>query len=135
MASNRSINSIDSDVFYVEQSSNGPNLPRPNMPFVLKSTEISGNDTQEIISMSSIASLAPQFVTVDSDSNKPTMLCGFGQQLPINPPSLNDLNLPPNPFNILAALTVANPTKNGYDKNYSPQSPEPSDPSPISTPQ
>ena len=45
------------------------------------------------------------------------------------PPSLNDLNLPPNPFNALATLAV-----NRADDAYSHQSPEPSIPSPISTP-
>ena len=48
-----------------------------------------------------------------------------------SPPSLNDLNLPPNPFNILATMAVVTPT---HDDNYSPQSPEPSDLSTISTP-
>ena len=58
----------------------------------------------------------------------------FGRQLPIVPPSLNDLNLPPNPFNILATMVIADNTGDANDDNYSPQSPEPSDPSPISTP-
>ena len=59
---------------------------------------------------------------------------GFGRQLPIVLPSLNDLNLPPNPFNILATMAVANNTEDANDDNYSPQSPELSEPSPISTP-
>ena len=54
---------------------------------------------------------------------------GFGRQLPIFPPSLNDLNLPPNPLNILATMAVVNQE---HDDNYSP--PEPSEPSPLSTP-
>ena len=58
---------------------------------------------------------------------------GFGQQLPIVLPSLNDLNLPPNPFNILKTMAVVTQTQDDNDE-YSPQSPEPSDPSPISTP-
>ena len=58
---------------------------------------------------------------------------GFGRQLPIVPPSLNDLNLPPNPFNILNTMAVVTQTDDDHD-GYSPQSPEPSDPSPISTP-
>ena len=58
----------------------------------------------------------------------------FGRQLPIVPPSLNDLNLPPNPFNIMATMVVANNTEQANDDNYSPQSPEPSQPSPVSTP-
>ena len=58
---------------------------------------------------------------------------GFGPQLPIVPPSLNDLNLPPNPFNILATMAVVTHTQDDND-DYSPQSPEPSDPSATLTP-
>ena len=50
------------------------------------------------------------------------------------PPSLNDLNLPPNPFNILATMAVVHQTQNTHEDNYSPQSPEPSELSSISTP-
>ena len=129
-----SINSSDSDVFYVQQSSNDPSLPKPNIPMVLNSTEMSGNDTREMISISSIASPEPQIVTTDSDSKETIMPYRFGRQLPKIPPSLNDLNLLPNPFNILATIEVVNPTGNGHDENYSPQLLEPSDSSPISTP-
>ena len=73
MAFNMLINSSHSDVFYVEQSSNDPSLPRPNTPIVLNSTEMSGNDTQEMISISSIASPEPQIVPIDSDSNEPIL--------------------------------------------------------------
>ena len=58
----------------------------------------------------------------------------FGRQLPIVPPSLNDLNLLPNPFNILATMAVASNTEETNDDHYSPQSPDPSERSPISTP-
>ena len=51
-----------------------------------------------------------------------------------SPPSLSDLNLPPNPFNILATMAVVHQTQNTHDDNYSPQSPEPSELSSISTP-
>ena len=125
---------MDSDVFYVEQSSNDRSLSRPNTPIIFNSTEMSGNGTQEMISILSIASLEPQIVTIDSNSNEPTMPYGFGRQLPIFPPRLNDLNVPPNPFNILAAMAVVNPAEGSYDKKYSPQPPEPLEPSPISTP-
>ena len=134
MASNLSSNSTDSDVFYVEQSSNDQSIPRPNTPIVLNSTEISGDDTREMISMSSIASPEPQIVTIDDDPNDPTMPHGFGRQLPIVSPSLNDLNLPPNPFNILATMAVVHSIQNTHDDNYSPQSLEPSELSSISTP-
>ena len=128
------INSTDSDVFYVEESSNDPNVPKANTPIVLNSREMSGNDTREMISISSNASPGPHFVPVDSDSNEPRMTHEFGQQLPVIPPSLNDPNVPPNQFNILAPMVVVNPKEDGHDENYSPQSPKPSEPSPISTP-
>ena len=44
------------------------------------------------------------------------------------------MNLPPNLFNILATMAVANHTDDVNDDNCSPQSPEPSKPSPISMP-
>ena len=61
------------------------------------------------------------------------MTYGFGRQLLIVPPSLNDFNLPPSPFNILNTMAVVTQTHDDND-GYSPQSPEPPDPSPISTP-
>ena len=134
MASNSSLNSTDSDVFHVEQSSNDQSIPRRNTPIVLNSTEMSGDDTREMISITSIASPEPQIATIDDDSNEPTMPYGFGRQFIIVPPSLNDLNLPPNPFNILATMAIANNTEDANDNNYSPESPEPSEPSPITTP-
>ena len=134
MASNSSLNSTDSDVFYVEQSSNDQSIPRSNTPIVLNSTEITGDDTREMISISSFASPEPQSVTIDDDSNEPTMPYGFGRQLPIVPLSLNNLNLPLNPFNFLATMAIANNTEDANDNNYSPESPEPSEQSPISTP-
>ena len=134
MASNLSLNSTDSDGFYVEQSSNDQSIPRPNTPIVLNSTEISGVDTQKMISLSSIAWLEPQIVTIDDDSNEPTMPYGFGRQLPFISLSLNDLNRLPNHFNMVATMAVANNTEEAKDDNYSPQSHEPSEPSPISTP-
>ena len=82
--------------------------------------------------MSSIASPEPQMFTINDDSNEPTMPYGFGGQLPIVPRSLNDLNLPPNPFNILATKPVVTHTKDDND-DYSPQSPEPYDLSSILT--
>ena len=82
--------SNDSDLFYVEQSSNEPNPPRPNTPIVLNSTKILANNTREMLTLSSIAPPEPQIATIDSDSNEATMPYGFERQLPIIPPSLND---------------------------------------------
>ena len=113
--------SNDSDLFYVEQSSNKPSTLNPNTPIFLNSSAISGNNTQEMTKLSSIASHGPQMITIDSDSNEPTMPYRFGRKLPIIPPSLNDLNLPPDPFNILATMAVADLIAERYDERFSPQ--------------
>ena len=134
MSTNISMASSDSDVFCVEQTSNEPCPQRNNSPNVPNSTELSEHRTAGMPSISSIASLEPHIFTIDDVSNEPTMPYGFGRQLPIVPPSLNDLNLPPNPFNIMAAMALANNTEQANDDYYSPQSPEPSEPSPKSTP-
>ena len=119
----------DSDVFYVEQSSPERSPIRNNSPAILNSTQLSGAMEPESITISSVASSKPQIVTIDSDSNKPTFPYAIGTQQPIVPPSQNDLNLPLNPFNVLATMAVIQ-----QDQEDSPQSPEPSDLSPISTP-
>ena len=75
----------------------------------------------------------PDIVTFGDDSNDPTFTYGFGAQQPIVPPSLNNLNLLPNPFNILA-ISVVQQNLIQQDHDYSPQSPEPSEPSPTSAP-
>ena len=130
MYRNISLNSLtDSDVFYVEPSSPERSPIRNNTPVVLNSTQLSGAIDTETITISSVASPEPQIVTIDSYSNEPTFPYAFGMQYPIVPPSLNDLNLPANPFNILASMAVVQ-----HDQEDSPQSPEPSDPWPISTP-
>ena len=129
-----SMASDDSDVFYVEQSSTEPSPQRHNTPNILNSTEVSEQHTARMPSVSSIASPQPQIITIIDDSNEPTMPYGFGRQLPIVPPSLNDLNLPPNPFNILATMAVVDYTEDDNNDLYSPKSPDPSDPSSISTP-
>ena len=121
--------STESDVFYVEQSSLEGNPIRNNTPAILNSTEISGAMEREVITISSLASPEPRIVTLDSDSNDPTIPYGFGSQQPIVPPSLNDLFLPPNPFNVLATIAVVR-----VDDANIPHSPEPSIPSPISAP-
>ena len=100
-----------------------------NTPTILNSTQSSGAMARETITISSVASREPQIVTIDSDSNEPTIRYGFGSQHPIVPPNLNDLNLPHNPFNVFATVAVIR-----QDKEHSLQSPEPSIPSPISTP-
>ena len=134
MSSDISLDSTDSDVFYVEQMSNEPSPRRNNSPDILNSTERSEHHATRMPSISTIASPQPYIITLNDDSNEPTIPYGFGRQLPVVPPSLNDLNLPPNPFNILATMAIANNIGDANADNYSPQSPEPSLPSPISTP-
>ena len=121
--------STDSDVFYVEHYSAENSPIRNNTAAILNSTQLSGAMEPEAITISSVASPEPQIVSIDSDSIEPTFPYAFGTQHPKVPPSLNDLNLPPNPFNVLATMAVVQ-----QDQEDSPQSPEPSDPSPISTP-
>ena len=133
ISSNISMASSASDVFYVEQISNEPSPQRNNSPNILNSTELSEHHTARMPSVSSIASPEPQVFTIEDDSNEPMMPYSFGRQLPIVPPSLNDLNLPPNPFKFLNTMAVVTQTQDDNDE-YSPQSPEPSDPSLISTP-
>ena len=119
-----SLASDDSDVFYVEQSSSEPSPQRHNSPNILNSTEVSEQHTVRMPSVSSIASPEPRIFTIDDDSNEPTIPYGFGRQLPIvpPPPSLNDLNLPPNPFNILMTMAIANNIdEETHDGNYSPE--------------
>ena len=133
MASDISMASDDCDVFYVEQISSELSPQRHNTPNILNSTEISEQHTARVPSISSIASPKPRISTIDDDSNEPTMPYGFGRQLPIVPSSLNDLNLPPNLFNILNIMAIITQTQDNNDQ-YGPESPEPSLPSPISTP-
>ena len=131
--SNISLDSTDSNVFYVEQSSSEPSPRRHNTPNILNSTEMSEHHTTRMPSVSTIASPEPHIFTINDDSNEPTMPYGFGQQLPIVPPSLNDLNLPPSPFNILNTMAIVTQTLNDNERD-SPESPDPSMPSSISTP-
>ena len=134
MSSIISLDSTDSDVFYVEQLSDEPSPRRNNSLDIFNSTERSEHQAARMPSISTIASPQPHIFTINDDSNEPSKPYGFGRQLPIVPPSLNDLNLPPNPFNILVAMAVVHQTQNTHDDNYSPQSPEPSELSSISSP-
>ena len=121
--------STESDVFYAERSSEESSPARYYTPAVLNSTQLSGAMARGTITISSVASLDPQIVTFDPNSNEPTILYRFGSQQSIVPPRLNDLNLPPNPFKVLATMAVIR-----ADEGYSPQSPEPSIRNPNSTP-
>ena len=134
MSSNISLDSTDCDVFFVEQLLDELSPRRNNSPDTFLSTERSEHQAARMPSISTIASPQPHILTINDNSNEPTLPYGFGRQLPMVPPSLNYLNLPPNPFNILATMAVVHQTQNTHDENYSPQSPEPSELSSISTP-
>ena len=110
--------STELDVFYVKRSSEESSPFRNSTQAVLNSTELSGAMARERIAISSVASPEPRIVTIDSDFNEPTMPYGFGSQHTIVPPSLNDLNLLPNSFNVLATVAVIR-----VDAEYSSQSP------------
>ena len=133
MSSNISPDSTDSDVFYVEQNSNVPSSQQNNSPDITNSTERSEHHATRMPTISTIASPQPYIFTINDDSNEPTIPYDFGRQLPIVPPSLNDLNLPPNPFKIFATMAIATNTGDANGDSYTPPSPHPSDPSPIST--
>ena len=74
MSSSISIDLMDSDVFYVEQTSNKPSLQRNISLNILNSTELSEHHTTRMPSISSIASPEPQIFTIKDNSNDPTML-------------------------------------------------------------
>ena len=82
--------STELDVFYVERSSMEGGPARTNTPAVLISTQLSRAMARETIINSPVASLEPQSVTIDSDSNEPKILYGFGNQHPVVTPNLND---------------------------------------------
>ena len=113
----------ESDVFYMDRSSEEGSPITNNTPAVLNSPDLSGAMATQT------ASLEPRSVPIYSNFNQPTFPYWFGNQEPIMPPSLNVLNLPYNPFNLLPTMVVIR-----KDKEYSRESMEPSGPSLASTP-
>ena len=103
--------SNDLDLFYVEQSPIEPSPPRPNTSIALNSTEMSGYNTREMITLSSIASPEPQDVIIVPCSNLPTVPYGVGRQLPIYQ-SKHERSEP-------AAQSIDNLRNNGSSKPYS----------------
>ena len=69
----------ETDVFYVERSSEESCPARNNTPAVLNSTQLSRAMAKETIAIYSVASPEPQIVTKGSGSNEPTIPYGFGQ--------------------------------------------------------
>ena len=134
MASNVSLNSTDSDVFFVEQLSSEPSPQRNNSPNILNSTELSRTHTKEMPTLSSVISPEPDIVIIEEESNDPTIPYVFGAQQTFAASSLNNLNIAPKSLNISATFAVVEANSTQNNKNFSPQSMQPSEPSPISTP-
>ena len=82
IATNISMHSVDSDVLFVDQLSNGPSSQRNNTPIILNSAELWGTHTREMPTISSVAFLEPDFVTLDNDCNEPTIPYRFEAQQP-----------------------------------------------------
>ena len=112
----------------MKRSTEAGGPPRNNAAVVLNSTELIEAHEREVITISSETSLQSQIVIIESGSNEPTLPYRYGRQQALNPPSLNDLNLLLNPFNVLATMALIQP-----DEEYSPKSPDSSHLSPIST--
>ena len=102
--------STDLNVFNVERSSGENILLKLNTPDTLNSAEFSGALAKDVVTISSIASPEPQIVTNESHSKEPTMPYGYGRQ-PIIPHSLNDLNPPMNPCNVMTLVSPAHRTE------------------------
>ena len=112
-------------MFFVERSIEEDSPARNNTPAVLSLLQLSGAKAMETLTISSVASLEPQVVYIDSDSNEPTFPFGFGSQYPKVTASFNGLNVPLNPINVMATMAMIR-----IDQEYCHQS---STPSPIST--
>ena len=109
----------------MEKSSIEYSLPTNNTSDIFNSTEQSEADAREVLTNSSVASPKPLTVTIQSDSNEPMIPYEYGQQQPIQPPSLNDLNLPMTPFNVMAIVS--------QERTKAQQYPTQADDSPINS--
>ena len=99
--------SSDLDVFWVKRSLGEQRPLKNKTPNVLNFAEFSGGDAREVIRVSFVASPEPQIVTIESDSNEPTIPYGNGRKQLIIPPILNDLKLPINHFNVKMPISPA----------------------------
>ena len=120
MASIVSFNSTDSDVLFIKQVSSETNPLCNDTSNVLISTELSETHTREMLTLSSVTYPEPYIINTEADSKESTIPYGFGIQQPIVPPSLNDLNLPPNPFKLIATTVVIPADLIQHEEDYSP---------------
>ena len=89
--------------------------PVKNTQDVLKSTETSEALAREVITISSGGSLEPNILTIESDSNEPTMLYAYGRQQLFIRPKFKDLNLQMNPLDV---MTLVSPAPNTDEQTY-----------------
>ena len=134
MIHDNSFNSTASDIFCVEQLSGEQSPRQNNTPEVLSNTLFSGARARETFSVLSVASPEPQIFTINSAWNEPTVPYCYGRRDPMIPPNINNLSVPPNSFNIKAAMEVVQPTAHQCDERERKQSPVPSELSSLSTP-
>ena len=92
MISVNSFDSTDLEIFYVEQLSGKQSPQTNNTPGRPNSKETSGAHAKEIDIISSVASVEPQIVTMNSDSNDSSIPYSYARQDSIDSPSLSDLN-------------------------------------------
>ena len=107
--------STDFVVFYAGRWSVEQTPPRHDTPTVPNCAELSGVHVRDVITISPVTS-EPKIVTIDSDTNKSNILFGYDKQEPIIAPSLRDLHLPPNPFNVWATMAVVQPATSQYNE-------------------
>ena len=98
--------STNSDMFYVERLSGEQSITNKNTPDILNWTELFRALAREVVTISTIASAEPHIVTTESNSNEHTRPYGYGRQQTFTIPSLNDLNLPVNTFNVLMPVSL-----------------------------
>ena len=112
--------SMDSEVFYVESSSEVGSPSRNSTPVVFNSSQLPGVIARQAITISSVTSPEPLFVTIESESGESTIPYRFGNQHPILLAGFNDLNLPPNPFNSFVTVAVIQANTTQKDENTTP---------------
>ena len=59
--------------------------PQSNTTVLLNFTELSGAQEKEVITISTVESPEPQIVTIESNSNEPTLSRGYKRKQPIIP--------------------------------------------------
>ena len=121
--------STESDIFYVERSSEESSPIRNNTPAVLIFMELSGAIAKEIITISSVASPKDELWRLTQTLTNAQFHIGLAFNTQLCHPASMVSTCRPNLLNMLATMAVIQ-----ADEEYSPQSTELSIPSLISTP-